>query len=131
MSVMSTPSRKIRPSVGRSKPASMRSKVDLPDPDPPSRAKISPLLISRDTSSTAIVSSNFFVTRSILTNTFLGVWSLEGFLIGAGGNSHYETPNKFSSPTQAVLDKTYVSIELPAKIQRLMTRTWTKVKTGK
>ena len=34
-------------------------------------------------------------------------------------------------PTQAVLDKTYVSIELPAKIQRLMTRTWTKVKTGK
>ena len=25
--------------------------------------------------------------------------ALEGFLIGAGGNSHYETPNKFSSPT--------------------------------
>ena len=34
-------------------------------------------------------------------------------------------------PTQAVLDKTYVSTELPPKIQRLMTRTWTKVKTGR
>ncbi len=34
-------------------------------------------------------------------------------------------------PPQAVLDKTYVSIELPANIQRLMTRSWTKVKTGK
>ena len=34
-------------------------------------------------------------------------------------------------PTQAVLDKTYVSTELPPKTQRLMTRTWTKVKTGK
>ena len=34
-------------------------------------------------------------------------------------------------PPQAVLDKTYVSIELPAKIQRLMTRSWTKVKSGK
>ncbi|MNH42403.1 hypothetical protein D3C79_1040920 [compost metagenome] len=74
MSVMSTPSRKIRPSDGRSKPASMRSKVDLPEPEPPSRAKISPLRISRDTSSTATVSSNFFVTRSILTSTCLGCW---------------------------------------------------------
>ncbi|RON28321.1 MULTISPECIES: polyamine ABC transporter substrate-binding protein [Pseudomonas] len=34
-------------------------------------------------------------------------------------------------PPQAVLDKTYVSIELPANIQRLMTRSWTKVKSGK
>ncbi len=34
-------------------------------------------------------------------------------------------------PTQAVLDKTYVSTELPPNIQRLMTRSWTKVKTGK
>ncbi|RON08270.1 polyamine ABC transporter substrate-binding protein [Pseudomonas brassicacearum] len=34
-------------------------------------------------------------------------------------------------PPQAVLDKTYVSIELPPKIQRLMTRSWTKVKSGK
>ncbi|APC17025.1 polyamine ABC transporter substrate-binding protein [Pseudomonas frederiksbergensis] len=34
-------------------------------------------------------------------------------------------------PPQAVLDKTYVSVELPPKIQRLMTRSWTKVKSGK
>ncbi len=34
-------------------------------------------------------------------------------------------------PPQAVLDKMYVSIELPANIQRLMTRSWTKVKSGK
>lgn len=34
-------------------------------------------------------------------------------------------------PPQSVLDKTYVSIELPPNIQRLMTRSWTKVKSGK
>ncbi|MHC8307898.1 polyamine ABC transporter substrate-binding protein [Pseudomonas sp. PB3P13] len=34
-------------------------------------------------------------------------------------------------PPQAVLDKAYVSIELPPNIQRLMTRSWTKVKSGK
>ncbi|TVT86502.1 polyamine ABC transporter substrate-binding protein [Pseudomonas sp. H3(2019)] len=34
-------------------------------------------------------------------------------------------------PPQAVLDKTYVSVELPPTIQRLMTRSWTKVKSGK
>ncbi|MFY0728375.1 polyamine ABC transporter substrate-binding protein [Pseudomonas sp. NFX15] len=34
-------------------------------------------------------------------------------------------------PPQAVLDKTYVSVELPPNIQRLMTRSWTTVKTGK
>ena len=34
-------------------------------------------------------------------------------------------------PPQEVLDKTYVSVELPPNIQRLMTRSWTKVKSGK
>ena len=34
-------------------------------------------------------------------------------------------------PPQAVLDKLYVSAELPAKVQRLMTRTWTKIKSGR
>ena len=41
MPVMSTPSMKILPLVGRSKPASMRSSVVLPQPEPPSRQKIS------------------------------------------------------------------------------------------
>ena len=34
-------------------------------------------------------------------------------------------------PPQDVLDRLYVSAELPAKIQRLMNRSWTKVKSGK
>jgi len=34
-------------------------------------------------------------------------------------------------PPQVVLDKMYVSAELPPTIQRLMTRSWTKVKSGK
>ncbi|MFJ4192719.1 polyamine ABC transporter substrate-binding protein [Pseudomonas sp. NPDC089534] len=34
-------------------------------------------------------------------------------------------------PPQAILDKLYVSKELPPKIQRLMTRSWTTVKSGK
>ena len=33
-------------------------------------------------------------------------------------------------PPQAVLDKLYVSAELPVKVQRLMTRSWTKIKSG-
>ncbi len=36
---MSWPDNSIRPSVGASKPASMRSSVVLPQPDGPSRAK--------------------------------------------------------------------------------------------
>ena len=34
-------------------------------------------------------------------------------------------------PAQAIVDKLYVNSELPPKIQRLMTRSWTKVKSGK
>ncbi|MBH3426959.1 polyamine ABC transporter substrate-binding protein [Pseudomonas alkylphenolica] len=34
-------------------------------------------------------------------------------------------------PPQEVLDKLYVNSELPPKVQRLMTRIWTKVKSGK
>ena len=39
--------------------------------------------------------------------------------------------NQSVYPPQAVLDKTYVQVEQPPKIQRLMTRSWTKVKSGK
>ena len=41
--VMSSPSIRIRPEVGVSKPPSMRSSVVLPHPEAPSRQKISPL----------------------------------------------------------------------------------------
>ena len=34
-------------------------------------------------------------------------------------------------PPQEVLDRLYVSAELPREIQRLMTRSWTRVKSGK
>lgn len=34
-------------------------------------------------------------------------------------------------PPQAVLDKLYVNAELPPKVQRLMTRSWTTIKSGK
>ncbi|QQX58651.1 polyamine ABC transporter substrate-binding protein [Pseudomonas chlororaphis] len=34
-------------------------------------------------------------------------------------------------PAQEIVDKLYVNSELPPKIQRLMTRSWTKVKSGK
>lgn len=34
-------------------------------------------------------------------------------------------------PPQDVLDNLYISAELPANVQRLMTRSWTKVKSGK
>ena len=33
-------------------------------------------------------------------------------------------------PPQAVLDKLYISAELPTKVQRRMTRSWTRVKSG-
>lgn len=34
-------------------------------------------------------------------------------------------------PAAEVMDKLYVSQELPAKVQRAMTRSWTKIKTGR
>jgi len=34
-------------------------------------------------------------------------------------------------PSQQVLDRLYVNAELPPKIQRLMTRSWTRIKSGK
>ena len=33
-------------------------------------------------------------------------------------------------PPQDVLDRLFVNNELPPKIQRLMTRSWTKLKSG-
>jgi hypothetical protein len=43
----------------------MRSSVVLPQPDAPSRQKISPRYIFSETSSTAMKSPNFLVTFSI------------------------------------------------------------------
>jgi putrescine transport system substrate-binding protein len=34
-------------------------------------------------------------------------------------------------PPQAVLDKLYISAQLPTQVQRLLTRCWTRVKSGR
>src|SRR6218665_2598505 len=65
---MFTPSRVIFPVVGVSNPASMRSNVDLPQPEEPRSAKISPLAMSTDTSSTAATSSKRLLRLSMRTN---------------------------------------------------------------
>src|SRR5512147_3288133 len=76
------PSMMISPSVGISKPASMRSKVVLPQPDGPSSAKNSPSRISNETLSTALTfSPNSLVTSLI---EMMG-WALTigfGLLVG-------------------------------------------------
>ena len=69
----SLPSRMMRPAVGSSNPAIMRSVVVLPQPLGPSIEKNSPPGISNVTSSTATVSPNFLVTRSILISPCAGV----------------------------------------------------------
>src|ERR1700751_2482864 len=67
MALMSTPSMKMVPALGRSKPASRRSSVVLPEPEPPSRQKISPRRMSSETSSTATKSPNFLVRCAMRT----------------------------------------------------------------
>ena len=65
--VMSCPSIRMRPLSGLSKPASRRSRVVLPQPEPPSRANSSPRAISRSTPATASTAPKRLVTPSILT----------------------------------------------------------------
>ena len=60
--------RKIRPSVGSSKPPIIRSVVVFPQPDGPSSAKNEPRGISTEIPSTATVSSNRLTTFSSLTS---------------------------------------------------------------
>src|SRR5690349_21676635 len=65
----SCPSSTMRPAVGVSKPASMRSSVVLPQPDEPSSAKISPLAMSIETWLTATAPPpKSFTTSTICRN---------------------------------------------------------------
>src|SRR5258708_8911304 len=66
-SVMSSPSIRTRPLSGVSSPASRRSSVVLPQPEPPSRANSSPRPISRSTLSTATTAPKRLVAPSTLT----------------------------------------------------------------
>src|SRR5215510_8103498 len=61
---MSSPPRKMRPALGVSKPASIRSNVVLPQPDGPSSAKNSPLAISKVSVSTAATAPKCLLTAS-------------------------------------------------------------------
>ena len=63
---ISSPLSKILPEVGNSKPANILSSVDLPQPELPSKAKISPLPMSIDTLFTAAWSPNFLTTFCML-----------------------------------------------------------------
>src|SRR5918999_70513 len=63
-SVMSSSSTKMRPSVGRSSPAIIRSIVVLPQPDGPRNEISLPGGSSRSTPATAVTSSNRFTSPS-------------------------------------------------------------------
>jgi hypothetical protein len=52
----------MRPDVGVSRPAMMRNKVDLPQPELPNSAKNSLRRIDKPSLSTTVVSPNFLVT---------------------------------------------------------------------
>src|SRR6186997_303441 len=54
----------MRPAVGSTRPATIRSVVVLPQPDGPRRVRSSPSAMSRDTSSTAVVVPYRFVMAS-------------------------------------------------------------------
>src|SRR5882757_284785 len=70
---MSSPSIRMRPLSGVSSPASRRSSVVLPQPDPPSSANSSPRAISRSTLSTATTAPKRLDAPSILTMGSLNV----------------------------------------------------------
>ena len=64
VAAMSVPSSSRRPESGASKPAMMRSSVDLPEPEPPRRAKNSPSAMVRSSASSASVGPKRLVTAS-------------------------------------------------------------------
>ncbi len=65
---ISSPASRMRPSLGASKPASMRSSVVLPQPDGPSSAKNSPCRMSSVSASTATTAPKRLLTASNCTS---------------------------------------------------------------
>ena len=94
------PSISIRPALGCSNPASMRSKVLLPHPDAPKRQNNSPFSISKDRLSTATTSSNLLVSA---VNRINGAISL--FVTLCKGRGRYGT-NDMKRATVLPLHKT-------------------------
>ena len=64
----SRPRSRMRPASGASKPATRRSSVDLPEPEPPSSARNSPGATSRLSPSSASTAPKRFSTRSTRSN---------------------------------------------------------------
>src|SRR6516225_3446024 len=77
---ISSPSSRMRPSSGVSRPASRRSSVVLPQPEGPSSAKNSPAKISSDSSSTALTPPKRLLTASNRTNGAGADVGVEGML---------------------------------------------------
>jgi hypothetical protein len=74
--LMSWPSMRMRPSVGVSNPASIRSRVVLPQPDGPSSEKNSPSSMDSETLSTATILPKRLVTFSKVMMGLLVVLTL-------------------------------------------------------
>ena len=81
--VMSWPSISMRPLSGVSNPASIRSSVDLPEPEPPRRQKISPSATSRLMLSTARKPSKVFTTSAMRMKARSDFGARVGGLAGA------------------------------------------------
>src|SRR5690348_2845010 len=75
--VTSTPSKRMRPSLGRRSPAMQLKKVDLPAPLGPMRPTISPLSTWRSAPATALKLPNALVTFSALSSTAVLAASVE------------------------------------------------------
>ncbi|VWB60375.1 hypothetical protein BAR24066_02793 [Burkholderia arboris] len=88
----SSPSTKILPEVAVSSPASMRSSVDLPQPELPSSANSSFFAIVRFTLSTAVLSPNFFTTFSMRTKASFG---LSGSIVARSAASGVLNESRF------------------------------------
>src|SRR5689334_17709951 len=88
----SCPSSRMRPADGSSKPASILSRVDLPQPEAPSRAKNSRSKMVSDRLLTAVKSPNFLVT---LSNWIYGL----AFGSFHGAKSLRMLPSDFMIPT--------------------------------
>src|SRR5436190_4554218 len=95
----SWPSSRMRPALGSSKPASILSKVDLPQPEAPSSTKNSRSKIVSDRLLTAVKSPNFLVT---LSNWIYGL----AFGSFHGAKSLRMLPSDFISPLRFLFHST-------------------------
>ena len=88
---MFCPPKTMLPLLGVSNPANIRSKVDLPQPELPSRAKISPFLMDRETSFTAVKSPKRFIRFCVCRKPSGAAGAAAAkFMAGLSGGSIFE-----------------------------------------